>query len=151
MREVKFRGKRVDNKQWVYGYLVKLGKYSFSDAERYGVVDKAIPVGFGSVVYNIEIAEVIPETVGQYTGLNDKNNIEIYDNDIVKCLEVTNTDISEYVSDVYWNNCYFGVHQSNTCDVDLGLFDSTELAFECPITEIEVVGNIYDNPELLKQ
>ena len=44
MREILFRGKRIDNGEWIYGYLVELGKESFSDIERYGICNKAIPI-----------------------------------------------------------------------------------------------------------
>ena len=82
----------------------------------------------------------------QFTGLHDKNGKEIYEGDIVKCTEATESRVSEYVSEVFWDDCCFLVHESKSSDCELGLF--VESKFKCPLTEIEVIGNIHDNPEV---
>ena len=71
-------------------------------------------------------AEVIPQTVGQYTGLNDKNGTRIFEGDLVKC--------GKYVLLVDWEECT-GYHPFN--------------GYGCTPEECEVIGNIHDNPELM--
>ncbi len=140
MDEILFRGKRIDNGDWVYGYLVELGKESFSDIERYGICNKAIPIFGRNVFYNLKIDEVIPETVGQYTGLTDKNDTKIFDGDIL--------EFSDRLVTVFW-------HKNIGCwDCDFLKFTNKENGREdmspCHWRyRAKVIGNIHDNPELL--
>lgn len=111
-RKILFRGKRVDNGEWAYGYLFKSWNRVFLLWEMTGDVP------------NME--EVKPETVGQYTGLTDKNGNKIFEGDIVyngvfkAQVEFINGRFSPFGSDIFF-------------------------ADEC-----EVIGNIHDNKELLK-
>ena len=118
-REILFRGKRVDSSEWFEG------SYWLS---RSAVRETTyITDGYGNLFC------VIPETVGQYTGLNDKNDAKIFEGDILK--------FRSGIYSVEWDNEHSKFLQRD------GQF-SRELHIW--IAKSEIVGNIHDNPELLK-
>lgn len=122
-RTIKFRGKRIDNGQWVYGDLVQCAHDIL-----------ILPINTGWTHH-----KVIPETVGQFTGLLDKNGREIWEDDVVKDWK-GNVDTVNYDS-ITFNMCI--AYASSPQGLCAGFFDNN------PIDGIEVISNIHDHPELL--
>lgn len=132
MREILFRGKRVDNGEWVFGSYAfeprRKGAFgqtiSDLDQERHYIVSKK----------NYEYWEVVPETVGDYTGLTDKNGKRIFEGDIMSGRGNTYK--------VIFDEGVFRIENSNY---------TTGLYVAIHMEKIdEVIGTIYDNPELLE-
>jgi uncharacterized phage protein (TIGR01671 family) len=145
-REIKFRGKRVDTKEWVYGYAVPN-----EDKTEWYIVESVEPdASYGAeetTMFSPMWYQVIPETVGQYTGLKDKNSQKIYEGDIVNCEK---RGAAFYRSVVVYNSI-MGRHDVNAMGC---MFPMTLDCYEDDISidgnDYEVIGNIYENPELLK-
>ena len=127
MREILFRGKRKSNGELAYGNFVR------------GCVDDfAYIVEFGNKELCRNYVEVIPETVGQYTGLTDKNGTKIFEGDIIQSLETKETAVVQWFPE----HSAFMVWCKSSNEVGF--------LYECTKSNIEVIGNIYDNPELLE-
>ncbi len=130
MREIKFRGKRVDNGEWVYGYYVFYGHM--------GVFKHIIITNWAQVYTNSFYVET--NTVGQYTGLNDRDGIDIYEGDVVK----DNEEKISYVAFLQQEMGYVLAYPKY--DTRLGhRTRGSSYHMDCGL---EVIGNIYDNPEL---
>lgn len=126
MREILFRGKRIDNGKWVQGYLYRLS-------------EKLNPF----ILLKSEKGasyEVDAKTVGQYTGMVDKNGTKIFEGDI--CNFSSRSDIDNYGVVVYdADETEFGIDYGSTY---LGLGKHYHSR------NVEVIGNIYDNPNLIR-
>ena len=145
MREILFRGKRVDTKEWVYGY--------------YFMGFTGIPyilVLHDHILEMTEFYEVIPETVGQFTGLTDKNGVRIFEGDILRFPAKDEYEKTTFVGyEVFY-------HDNDCADNHIG-FQMNRMRFyghlgggECMAkllpkytSQMVIVGNIHDNPELL--
>ena len=136
MREIKFRGKHIKG-GWRYGFLIRS---SLDDAlseevmiyyfDRVGITEMMLPIK----------AKVDPATVGQYTGLHDSEGREIYEGDIVEC-----------VTGRICKVCYF--MSPSHCGFDLlpvGGYNCKAPNKTWLWSELKVIGNFYDNPDLLK-
>ena len=149
-RIIKFRGRTVKG-QWVYGDLL----HYMSPVEKNE--GNIIVIDYKSKADNT-LKIVYPDTVGQFTGLLDKDGKEIYEGDIVLNKEIGGYGM-EYVGVVryYEEDCRFGIDTTTTNKFTKRLlFTDGECSFNdghCTIkyyNEYEVLGNIFDNPELLK-
>lgn len=143
MREILFRGKRVDNGEWVEGL-------PFFEENRCYIIEDLFICDEYQCTGAVN-SSVIPETVGQFTGLTDKNGKKIFEGDIVRC-KYANVPKNEHIQKVVFEGCKFMAEFSEGgCYSEL--YDgSTPLTFKrtAYMNEIEVIGNIHDNPELLK-
>lgn len=138
MREILFRGKRVDSGEWIDGYLFRLS-------------ESLNP--FIMIKNRSESHEVFPETIGQYTGLTDKNGKKIFESDIV-CTRYRNGEIC-CSGDVQFSHGVYGAewlgNKKNKSMVGgWGQLHNLRRFDDDIINDIEVIGNIYDNPELLE-
>ena len=134
MREILFRGKRKDTGEWVTGHYVTSDNdaYIFEQSEVDGGID------IGGWLDACKMTEVIPKTVGQFTGLKDKNGKKIFEGDVFKYC-------NKFMYSVYWDEDALGFYVSSykepRLDVDyLGNFYDNEC---------EILDNIHDNSELL--
>lgn len=149
MKEILFRGKRVDNGEWVEGnyYESKIsGCFILSPKIKVRKKDGVV------VNDSFEVFEVIPEIVEQFTGLTDKNGKKIFDGDIISAITLDTGNEQTAVV------CFGNFIDENNGDEYIGFFIEfdgikttiTQLAMEECKNRIEVIGNIYDNPEPLE-
>lgn len=139
MREILFRGKRIDNGEWVEGYYFERKNIQGNIIESVVIVDAYEQISGGQRYVrsnlNNECFRVDPETVGQFIGLTDKNSKRIFEGDIL--------DVNGYAYACRWDdgNVEFGIYNK---------YESLGIAYIGAFNS-EVIGNIHDNPELLKE
>ena len=130
MREILFRGKRIDNEKWVYGNLIQRSIWG----SVFPII-RAEDNGYG----NFKEWEVIPETVGQYTGLKDKNGKKIFEGDVMHW-------------DSHWG-WYVGYENGAFRRIPLNDIQRINWRHHTLQQEgldtWEVIGNIYDSQELM--
>lgn len=130
-REILFKAKRIDNAEWVEGYLCYKKAYCFDNRTKPKAV--IITEYSNTGIVSFEIDET---TICQYTGFTDKNGQKIWKNDIVRCggnLIVT------------WNEKFAG-----WCLTKKGWLYNHFFGEACTPEDVEVIGNIFDDPELLE-
>ena len=134
MREILFRGQRTDNKEWVYGNLF------IPDRE-----DSPTEILIGTNVVRISY-EVSPKTVGQYTGLEDKRGTKIFEGDII-AHGVSAKSVIEYGwAKFICHRLFKDGREFKSIDE----YNEQEFMDLCNVYECEVIGNIYENHELLE-
>lgn len=144
MREILIRGKRIDNGEWVEGNLFVPDEVAHRKAPTEILV--------GTNVVRISY-EVDPATVGQYTGLTDKNGKRIFEGDVLKYHEpfvMKATGVVCFGENQWSGNSNVGFYMKWII-ADLPDILRTDLGFWCNEREVEVIGNIHDTPELMKE
>lgn len=135
MREILFKAKRVDNGEWVEGYLVRF-------CDRYGGLGFEI-IAEAGIYYdgspNYISHEVDESTICQYTGLTDKNGKKIWENDILDCKDRV-TVVKWHTPCGTWDSVFVR-YKGELCSNGIQVVEWKYRA--------EVIGNIFDNPELL--
>lgn len=134
-REILFKAKRKDNGEWVEGYYVYCRKRHYI----LPVLNKAI--GFDE--REDEWVEADPNTICQYTGLTDKNGKRIWENDICDRKEKYPEIVTYNKGDWQLDYSYALGKEKHFCACNLGFY-------VCERNCVEVIGNVFDNPELLE-
>lgn len=130
MREILFRGKRKDNGEWAYGYLVEATNVITDKKATFIFEQDATYFTHGEFACTFEVK---PETVGQYTGVKDKNGKKVFEGDIMQLCSAC------YPCLVYWDGKSWAWKQNGK---------RREIDLTCE--KMEIIGNIYDNKELLE-
>ncbi len=134
MNEILFRGKRIDNGEWVHGYYIAAHYHWHNHGiHKDWIVSSACANGGWFTIYGRY--PVVAGTVGQYTGLTDKNGNKIFEGDIVKGFNTFHDREERYVI--------------RRTDVGLLFCEYGNEWHPCHIEQAEVIGNIYDNLDLL--
>lgn len=139
-REILFRGKRKDGKGWVEGYY-------FFNGHEHGIVTNEGYPGFWH--------EVAPETVGQLSGLKDRNGMKIFEGDIAMALSESGFDHGKHTGRnflIYWsdNGAWYVTRDYDESEQEelYPLRAIVEMLVNC---DVKIIGNIHDNPELVNQ
>ena len=124
MREILFRGKRMGDNEWVYGLLARYGDNTSNIVE--SKFELLVPVE--------------TKTVGQWAGLCDKNGVKVFEGDVVKVKDALNWG----TSGTFIGSVGFG-------DASFRIETDTSTHYRWQDYDCEVIGNVHDNPELLKE
>ena len=143
MREILFRGKRCDNGEWVQGYYIRAEHHWHNHGIHKDWITLGASANGGWFALHNKYA-VKSETVGQFTGLTDKNGKKVFENDIIViCYETDGEEFSE-TKKVRYNEkecCWYPMRWEECCE---------HCDHYTEVKSIEVIGNIHDNPELLE-
>lgn len=136
MREIKFRGKSTTSGQWIIGSLLLINEQSL-------IVPSPLPFYDENYDEDDEDQNVVPETVGQYTGLKDKNGVEVFEGDVIQKKGWLDGSLIKGV--VYFND----MGQWMAREITDYHTPESDYLFDIIRNGGEVIGNIHDNPDLL--
>lgn len=136
MRKILFKAKRVDNGEWVEGYFVK-AKWYLDEKEIYVIIPT--DVCFFPHCEISEWHEVDSKTICQYTDLKDRNGNKIFEGDVVKCQDV--------IGRIGWHKTHLAYTILANINGNMQYFYIEENLS----SDIEVIGNIFDNPKLVEE
>lgn len=156
MRDIIFRGQRIDSKEWVYGYYTNCHHTELEEHT----------TGHFIIEYPDKWHEIYTDTIGQYTGLCDKNEEMIFEGDIIKYTfdspsdpTATENGLKERIGRVFWSDwrASFAVtggrNGSASLNQDVERYVRGRQIYEYVrgANTVEVVGNIHENKELLEE
>lgn len=152
MREIIFRGRRIDNGEWVEGFFYQhpLTKECFIGVHDFNSYSIAYMGNLGCPVFS----KIIPETLGQYTGLKDLNGVRIFEGDIIRYIyepgkgfwNANQLSVIQY-GKTGWQ--FDGIMGTNKYALMTGCLSAIPFNQDLEnIPEFEVIGNIHDNPEI---
>lgn len=161
MYEILFRGKRTDNDEgeFVYGIPVEGEPLLGMGKRTYIITKPGVQWVDGVYMTYDECIEVDPETVGRFTGLTDKNDTKIFEGDIIRWHDNTELsvggqiaevcfgkyiDADSHFDDVYLLGFYFKLFDKDKTCATISWLDEYK-------NDFDIIGNIYDNPELLAE
>lgn len=141
MREILFRGKWIGNGEWIYGYYTG----------PVGIISDHAICDINSV--SGQVLDVDPSTIGQYTGLKDRNGVRIFEGDVIKT-HYANTPKADFIEQVVFHNGRFcGMYERDKMKMWAALPDWIKRLPQDKSVYMEwceVIGNIHDNPELME-
>ena len=150
MREILFKAKRVENGEWIEGYYYKVQETVYCFEEDYE--KNPVPIHHFIIFtrmtdwelpMQVYQTEIIPETLCQFTGLTDKNGNKIWENDILMAHLDESYPEDVTCETVEWNIAGWVTHETGSID--------RQYLDEFDLEHFEVIGNIFDNPELLQE